>query len=129
MLDQWEEFTGGPARRNPDAFHVTLNRRGHIFLNQRSCEALGTPQGVRLFFNKIRSKIGIRPAEMLTAKVFPMNKKPSGSPGRVIYASSFCTHHGIKLHATVVFPSAELTPDGMLILDLNDTRTIRRDKG
>jgi len=129
MLDQWEEFTAGPVRTNAAKIYVTINCRAQIFLNKRAYATLGSPEGVRLFYNKVRRRIGLRAAEVRSESVFPVRATRGTGSGRQVSILSFCRHHRIKVEGTIAFSNAKLTPDGMLVLDLNETRTITRAKG
>ena len=45
---QFIEFEQGPREQTTDRIHVTITRRGEIFLNRRALEALGEPDSVAL---------------------------------------------------------------------------------
>ena len=52
MIEEWEEFEGGPKLPVEERLHVTLNFKGVIFFNRLAFEALGKPESAVLLFEK-----------------------------------------------------------------------------
>jgi hypothetical protein len=56
----WEEFEHGPVEASSKRLHVTIDRRGHLFLNRHAIEAMGEPDAVTLMYDRRRSTIGLK---------------------------------------------------------------------
>ena len=125
MINHWEEYQAGPTQPMATRVHVTLDRRNVIMLNANLYEQLGKPKAAVLLFDKINSVIGIRPDSSGRANAFPVKQK-TGSSGRLIRATPFCQHYGVKVDRTTTFPTAEIDADGVLRLDLKTTTEIGR---
>ncbi len=127
MINHWEEYQAGPTQPLDHRIHVTLNPRNVILLNGNLHAQLGSPEAVVLLFDKLNSIIGIRPDMAARSNAFPVKQKGRGRH-RLIRATPFCQHYGIKVDRTTAFPTAEIDPDGVLRLDLKTTTEISRRK-
>ena len=125
MIERWTEFQGSPNRVDSDGLRVTLNARGTLLLNNRTFEAMDTPSAVQLLFEENRNIIGLRAADPRLHNAFPVKQKDKQS-NRLVHASPFCKHHGIKVKRTVLFNNVDMTNDGILKLELNKTTSIGR---
>ena len=125
MINHWEEFEAGPTEPKGSRLHVTLNFKGQILLNKVAVEAIGEPKAVSLFFDKVNSLIGIRPANALAKKPFPL-KASQTMHSRRIYASPFCKNYNIRTEGTIAFFNIDIDKEGMMILDLTKTSKISR---
>jgi hypothetical protein len=127
VINHFEEFTAGPNRRSGERMYITLNDRNVILLNYAAFAEIGQPEAVVLLFDKANSINGIRPSHPKIEHAFPLKAKP-GSRHRLIAASPFCRHHGIRVEGTVAFHSVERDRDGMLKLYLSATTVAGRVK-
>ncbi len=125
MIDQWEEFKGGPTGKPGERMHVSLNSKGLILLNRKAFEALGEPRAVILSFERRNSKIGIRSASPALSNAFPVKPRPEAH-SRIVHASPFCRNYGIRVSGTVAFAGVSIDSDGMLVLDLDKTMRVGR---
>ena len=125
MIEEWEEFEGGPKLPVEERLHVTLNFKGVIFFNRVAYEALGKPESAVLLFEKRNSKIGIRPANAVSRKTFPLMQQRR-LHSRIIRAASYCQNYGIRVQGTVAFHDIDIDSDGMMKLDLGKTWRVRR---
>jgi len=128
MIIHWEEFSAGPTKPREERMHVTLSRRNVILLNGNVHERLGCPEAVLLLFDKVNSIIGIDPAPASRPNAFPVRTKGRGRH-RLIWASPFCKHFGIKVDRVTAFINAEIDENGVLRLDLRSTTEITRRSG
>ena len=127
MEMNWEVFEHGPVQNLSRVIHVTINVRGNIFLNRRAHEALGRPTDVMLMYDRRRSFIGIGAARPGQAGAFRLrHKDPHTSCGRVLYASNFCRKYAIGPEETLRFMTAEVNKSGILVLDLNEVRSVKK---
>lgn len=115
---EYEEFKGGPNLPNRDRIHVTMNERGLVYINGNCHRLLGRPEAVKLFFNRAKDRIAIKPAHARLADAFPLTAK---SGYYLLKASPFCRHFGIRLSATEKFVNPEIDNEGILHLDLSTT--------
>jgi len=71
----WEDFEQGPVESNTERIHVTINRRGNLFLNRNAVEAMGEPDAVKLMYDRRRSTIGVVRAPLAEARRVPSETK------------------------------------------------------
>lgn len=122
---KWEEFEDGQMYMTKDRIHVTINRKGKLYLNRNAIAALGNPDGVSLLYDKRQATIGVRASPLNRRSAFVLRKKkPTDQIGRVICMGNFCRRHNIRPSGTIFFTSPQLTNDGILVLDLNDVREV-----
>lgn len=125
MVDHWEEFQGGPTKPAGERLYASLNQKGQIFVNKRTLDAMGSPETVVLSFDKINSRIGIKPARSSATNAFPL-KRRNAAASRMILASPFCRHYGIRVDGTFAFQGIKLDNQRMLTLDLKQTTRVSR---
>ena len=59
-MADWQEFEGGQAAERYVRMKVTLNVDGAFYFGKRAFEALGMPEAVKLYFDVVGSRIGIK---------------------------------------------------------------------
>ncbi len=123
MEREWEKFKGGPTVAKQNRLHVTMDRKGVIFMNGNMHRVLGKPAAVALYYNREKDMIAVEPANPRLEQNFPVRQKASGW---VICASPFCRHFGIRLSATENFVRPDLDKAGVFLLSLGDTVTVAR---
>lgn len=124
MSWEWEEFTQ-KANYRTEMIRVSLNARGHFFLNQKAAEALGNPEAVILLYERAGGLIGIRPSSSEVEHSYEI-KRHGSSQNCFVRAKSFCNYYGVRLGETLVFNDIQVQ-EGMLVLDLgNVTEVLRR---
>lgn len=127
MERQWEEFAHGPVVQNSERIHATINRRGNLFLNRLAVEALGEPDSVVLMYDRRRSTIGITRAPSSRQNAFRLKRKERNRNGsRMLYAANFCRFYSISPEETLAFTAPEIDKNGVLILDLNEVKSVRK---
>jgi hypothetical protein len=121
-----EEFEDGQPVETGKRIHLTINRHGKIFFNFRAIEALGVPDGVTLLYDRRKSIIGVKPTPLNRTSAFKLRSKDAAnSRGREISARNFCRRFSNCPDETLAFTEAKVT-DGILILDLNEVRSVRK---
>ncbi len=123
---RWERTprsVGRPGRWS--SLYASLTRQGSLSLSRLTFERLGEPEAVLLLYERETETIGIDPAKLTDVDAFPVRPKPN-KPGRVIHAVRLLREWGIPLDHGVWFPTVSIDQDGVLILDLKETR---RSKG
>src|SRR5687768_14216719 len=120
MNSGWEEFDEGPDQ--PGELRVTLSRKGEIMIGARAVARLGEPDWVVLMFDRANSLIGMRPSHRHEKNAYPTVHKMNGRH-RIVRANKFCRHYGIKFERTRAFVSAKIGEDGVLVLDLKETKS------
>ncbi len=105
--------------------YVTINRAGHIVMNRIAFEMLGSPEAVVLLFDREQQVVGLKPTHPHLRRAFKVS--PRGQHGgRRVRAHKLCKDFGIFIPETLLFPRAYIDHEGVLILDLSDTKPIRR---
>lgn len=125
MMEQWEEFTGGPPEARGARMHVSLNHKGQFLLNKVVLEALGTPAAVVFLYERRNSRIGIRAANPTLKNAFPLKSRRK-ERSAMVFASTFCRNYGIKVTGTIGFTNIEFDREGMMVLDLDKTTRVSR---
>lgn len=86
---------------------------------------MGRPQAVYLYFNRQKDMIILEPTLATTSnEAFMLKDGHHGA--RMIYASPFCKHFGIKPTGTQRFLDPQTDAAGRLYLKLNETVTVTR---
>ena len=123
---KWEDFEEGPAPDTKKRIHVTINNRCKIFFNRLALAALGNPDAVSLMYDRRQSVIGVKKTPTNRQSSYRLwTKEKRRSEGRMITAMNFCKRYGIAPAETLAFVSAEVQ-DGILVLDLNDVRSVAK---
>jgi hypothetical protein len=121
---QCEKFIGGPTLAYSERVHVTINRRGTIFLNQKALRMIGDPPAVYLYFNRPKNMIIIEPTAAATSTAAFHIRQSGPTTGRYIYANPFCKNFRIRVAATEKFVDPSVDSVGRLYLKLNETITV-----
>jgi hypothetical protein len=126
-IRSWRTTKGEENPSRWATLYVTINRAGHIVMNRIAHESLGSPEALMLLFDEPAQIVGLKPAHPHLKDAFPSH--PRGRHGgRRIKAHKMCKDFGIFVSETLLFPRAYIDHDGVLILDLNDIKAIRRQK-
>jgi hypothetical protein len=125
MIENWEEFQGGPVKKAGTELYVSLNFKGQILLNKRVLDEMGSPEKVVLFFDKVNSRIGVKPARSSATNAFPLKPRNSGA-SRMVLASNFCRNYGVRVDGTMAFHGVRIDHHRMLTLDLKRTTRASR---
>lgn len=123
MSWHWEEFGHGPEQAGE--LRVTLSTKGEIMIGARAMKVLGEPDWVVLMFDRLNSLIGVRPSNRHARNAYPTVHKMNGRH-RLVRANKFCRHYGIRFERTRAFISAKVDENGVLVLDLKETRAAGR---
>ncbi len=125
MKRKWEQCPHGEAGTRWSSLYVTMNTKGYLSLSRFTFEKMGEPETALLLYDRANNTIGILPASRLTRDAFPVSRK-SDRGGRVIYALRLLQEFGIKITHSIRFMHPEFDEDGILMLDLNDTRPAQK---
>ena len=99
-----------------------MNKRGFIVMSRKTYENIKLPEAVHLYFDKVNSRIGIKPADARTRDAYPVAKQGRHG-GRLIRAYRLMVEFGIEIPETIVFRDIAQNNDGILVLDLRTART------
>ena len=121
----FDEFEQGPIEARGSQVNITINTRGHFYLNRKAILAMGESDAVVLFFDRGRKTIGMQRSPINRKNAFRIVSRSKTTPesGRMIYASNFFSHYQIMPPATIRFAAPQVNKDGMLILDLKETES------
>jgi hypothetical protein len=123
MNSVWEMCPRGETTGRWAELYVSLNRRGYIVFNRRTHERLGSARAVHLLFDRVNSRIGVRPAAQDARDAFPV-RKYGRHGGRLIRARRLVKEFGLTVEETLHFQNAEIDENGLLVLDLRDARIV-----
>lgn len=121
MSDEWEEFLHGPRTRE-NKLAISLSRRGELSLNSHAIELLGNPASVVMLFDRVRSRIGLRPSHSDVPNAYRLKQRSDKRRSRpcVLRLKAFCTAHNINPRRTIRFADPR-SENGILVLDLPNT--------
>src|SRR5688500_18550952 len=125
MEPNFELFEEGERSQAASGVHVTLNKECKLFFNRLAVEALGEPDGVALLFDKRKKIIGVRPSALAKKHAYRLRPFSRGSRSKRITIKNFCRRYGLQPSGTLAFPSAAVNRDGVLVLDLQDVKTVK----
>ena len=108
--------------------YVTMNKRGYIVMSRKTFENLKEPAAVHLFFDRVNSRIGIKPTDPRARDAYPVVKQGRHG-GRLIRAFRLMQEFGIELPETVKFHDIAENNDGILVLDLRTAKIASRPGG
>ena len=117
MISRWELYEEGETKPFTRRVHISINRKGVIFVNGTAHEMLGRPEAVVLLFDRKEKIIGLNPAPASVKGAFRLKDHSKGRH-RVINAAPFCRKFGIVIDRTSAFIQPGLDNDGILQLDL-----------
>ena len=120
----WEECPKEARDARWASFYASMNPAGDIVISGYTHKKLGGTDGYLLLFDRERQVIGLRPARLEKDRnAYPA--RPRGKHGgRRIRGYRLCREFGIVLGRTVRFHRCRMDNQGVLILDLNEVRTI-----
>lgn len=106
MTRNFEVFTGRFVRA-PKSLSVSVSKRGIIGFYQRVHAALGSPDCVRLLFDRSTDTAGLQKAACAEPHVYPVKRQSAGRSYRV-HAGAFCKAYGFgpKGNAPLIFTPA-----------------------
>lgn len=109
--------------------YASLNKHGDLIINRVTHEALGSPDSYQLLYDRQRDVIGLRPARMEKDKyAFPA--KGRGRHGGIrIRGHKMLREFGIVIQKTRVFHLCQIDNQGVLILDMRDSRMLGVESG
>jgi hypothetical protein len=118
----WERCprTQGPVARWT-ILYATMTPDGDITISAHTHRTLGEPDSYVLLFDRERSVIGLQPARSAIEKdAYPARDRGKHG-GKRIPGHTLCREFGIALPHSVRFHKCLIDPQGVLILDLNET--------
>ncbi|HRI05301.1 MAG TPA: hypothetical protein PLL77_16305 [Pyrinomonadaceae bacterium] len=125
MKREWEEGRRQPIRTARVGHYATINAAGTIVIGRFTNEALGSPEAVKLMFDRLNMSIGVKCAHPREDNAYPV--KPMGRHGgKQIRGAQAANQFGLRLPGTIRFIAPEIDEDGLLILDLRNTRSVKR---
>lgn len=95
---EFEEFDRKSSPSNTTPL-ITIQARGTCSANRAAFEALGSPEGIKLLYDKKRRVIGIRPADPKERNAYAMRKQPA-SDSYLFSGTAFANHNGIPIGET-----------------------------
>ncbi|MEQ1605623.1 MAG: hypothetical protein ABL999_12220 [Pyrinomonadaceae bacterium] len=119
MYRRWTEFVGSPNKYRKDSPHVTLSPKGVILMNHVAHASFGSPEWVKLFYDRQNCAIGLKPTGPDADNAFPVKNKGKNA-NLLIHAKPFIVDLSLETPKTIVFHGVEVDDD-MLVLDLTRT--------
>jgi hypothetical protein len=121
MNTNWKEIPRGDTTPAAAGLRATMNTRGWISWNRFTHDRLGRPEAVRLLFDPVNNRIGLQPVPPATQNAYPIGPQ-GGHGGRVVRAYRLLNEYAIPLPETIEFANPEIDREGILVLDLRNSR-------
>jgi hypothetical protein len=125
MKAQWKEITLGDVHVHAVGLYASLNPAGHLIVNRVTHERMGSPAAVHLLYDAANNRIGLKPTSPAQRNAFRVGFHGNLRSRRIVSALKLMRNVGIELE-TIEFRNLQIDPDGILILDLRDTRVCER---
>lgn len=125
MRPDWRECPRGDVKGQWASLYITMNPRGFIVFSRITYQKLGEPRAFLLLFDKVNSRIGLKPTGLGIKNAYPVAKSGRHG-GRLVRAYRLMQEFGIDLPETIRFYEADIDADGILILDLRTARVSSR---
>lgn len=87
-------------------------------------QMLDEPKAFVIFFDKVNSRIGLKPAALSTRNAYLAGVRRNGA--KIIRAHRLLREYRINLPQTIQFYDADIDEDGILVLDLRTAKISRR---
>ena len=126
MRADWQELPNGDIHPGAAGISVSMNPKGHIAMSRVTYQMLGEPAAFVIFFDKVNSRIGLKPATLSTRNAYRACKYTGRSGGKVVHANRLIREHRIDLPQTVRFYDADIDDEGYLTLDLRTAKVSPR---
>jgi hypothetical protein len=118
----WEECPRDAKENRWATLYATRNSEGDLVISRFTHETLGSPDSYLLLYDRERDVIGLKPARGSVEKNAYPARLRGRHGGRRMRAYRLCREFGIQVLETVRFHRCRLDNDGILLLDLRDTR-------
>ena len=106
-----------------------MNPKGWIAINGVAHKRMDLPEAVHLLYDAVNHRIGLKPTSRAMKHSFPLLHNGSARRGRRVAALKLVREVGIVVRETIEFRNIEIDQDGIMILDLRDTRVSMRSRG
>jgi len=128
MKAEWIEIKRDDVPPQHAGLRVSMNKEGKIVINRAGYKMLGSPKAFKLLFDKVNSRIGLRPTAPGLSNAYPALKS-NRFGAKMVRAFRLMREHRVILPKTVEFPDACVDDTGMLVLDLRTAVVSRRALG
>jgi hypothetical protein len=108
--------------------YVAMNPEGHITFNPRVFEKLGKPQAVLVMFDRVNSRIALKPTYKTVQNAYIVYQRGSDRRSMIVRAGRLLVEYGLQIPELLEFKNVEIDRDGQLILDLRTARSSNRGK-
>lgn len=126
MRPDWQELPNGDIHPAAAGISVSINPKGQIAMSRVTHQMLDEPPAFVIYFDKVNSRIGLKPATLATKNAYRACKYTGRSGAKVIHANRLIREHRIDLPQTVRFDDADINEDGILVLDLRTAQVSKR---
>jgi hypothetical protein len=121
----WEIVPRGDVSTNGARLYVSINKEGYITFNSRVFERLGKPAAVLLMFDRLNSRIALKPTAKGLNNAYPIRTR-NNRGSRIVRAARLLIEYGLQIPDLLEFKGIEFDRDGLLVLDLRTARASNR---
>lgn len=124
----WEVVPRGDVAPHAARLYVAMNPEGHITFNPRVFEKLGKPQAVLVMFDRVNSRIALKPTYKAVQNAYTIYQRGSDRRSMIVRVGRLLVEYGLQIPELLEFKNVEIDRDGQLILDLRTARSSNRGK-
>lgn len=124
----WEVVPRGDTSTSGARLYVAMNPEGHVTFNQRVFEKLGKPEAVLVMFDRVNSRIALKPTYKAVRNAYVVFQRGSDRRSMIVRVGRLLVEYGLQIPELLEFKNVEIDSDGQLILDLRTARASNRGK-
>jgi len=121
MRADWQEIPRGDVMPQYAGLYATMNPMGRIVMNRITYDKLGSPEAFVILYDRNNNRIGLKPAHGIVKNAYPALVS-NNAGAKMVRAFRLLREHNIELPHTVQFCDADISDDGILILDLRTAK-------
>lgn len=122
----WEVVPRGDTSTSGARLYVAMNPEGHVTFNARVFEKLGKPEAVLVMFDRVNSRIALKPTYKTVQNAYIVYQRGSDRRSMIVRVGRLLVEYGLQIPELLEFKNVEIDRDGQLILDLRTARASNR---
>lgn len=122
----WEVVPRGDTSTSGARLYAAMNPEGHVTFNARVFEKLGKPEAVLVMFDRVNSRIALKPTYKTVQNAYIVYQRGSDRRSMIVRVGRLLVEYGLQIPELLEFKNVEIDRDGQLILDLRTARASNR---
>lgn len=122
----WEVVPRGDTSTSGARLYAAMNPEGHVTFSARVFEKLGKPEAVLVMFDRVNSRIALKPTYKTVQNAYIVYQRGSDRRSMIVRVGRLLVEYGLQIPELLEFKNVEIDRDGQLILDLRTARASNR---